>query len=177
MSKKTLRQAILARMNQVSSERRQKLERFFINELTVLPQWQSAKVVGITVSMFPEWETRGIIQEVFKQGKRVVLPKVISKDSMIFVEFKQGDRLIKSAFGVEEPIGDEYLESIDLMIVPGVGFNEQGDRLGFGGGYYDRYLAHFKGHTVALVAREQICHVPVERHDIPVRQLIIEKIR
>ncbi|MBF0780992.1 MULTISPECIES: 5-formyltetrahydrofolate cyclo-ligase [unclassified Granulicatella] len=176
MTKKEVRRHVLSKLCAISKERRYCVEQFFSEQLQCLPQWKEAQTVGITLSMFPEWETRGIIQLAIEQGKRIALPKVLTKEKMIFVYYALEDSVKKSVFGVEEPLGDDEVEHIDLLIVPGVAFNDKGYRLGFGGGYYDRYLASFKGNTVSFVSKEQCVDFPIEKHDIPVQQLIIENV-
>ena len=67
-------------------------------------------------------------------------------------------------------------EQIDLLIVPGVVFSNDGYRIGFGGGYYDRYMTDYKGATISLAFHSQVNHeVPIEAHDIPVQKIITER--
>ena len=79
-----------------------------------------------------------------------------------------------------EPIVEETTsikkEVIDLQIVPGVVFSNEGYRIGFGGGYYDRYLTDYNGYTLSLAFECQTGYViPIETHDIPVRKIYTEK--
>lgn len=173
--KQRLRQSILHEMATIKNSKREKIEAYFFKKLVQTNVWQKAKSVGITRSMFPEWETQGIIQEAFKQGKRVAVPVVVNKEKMYFAEIDEQTVFVKSAFGVEEPVDCGEMACLDLVVVPGVVFNEQGYRIGFGGGYYDRFLANFSGNTIALVHGLQLRDISVEGHDRPVQQLMIYK--
>lgn len=86
-----------------------------------------------------ETDTKNIIASLISRGKRVLLPRV-EGDEMVPVEYREGDELAKSAFGVYEPQGQAYTGKIDVVIVPLLAVNSRGYRLGYGGGYYDRFL-------------------------------------
>lgn len=81
------------------------------------------------------------------------------------------------AFGILEPIGDQPVpkSTIDLIHVPGVVFDPSGYRIGYGGGFYDRYLADYGGVTLATAYGFQLGDVVAEPHDIPVKELVIDE--
>jgi 5-formyltetrahydrofolate cyclo-ligase len=141
-------------------------------------EWQRAKVIGITISKFPEVETLKIIQKAWEQKKQVVVPKCYPETrEMKFRLLKNFSQLESVYSGLLEPIEaeTEQIESgkIDLLIVPGLAYTLQGHRLGFGGGYYDRYLINFSGDTVSLAFDLQITsNLHIEKHDIPVAKII-----
>lgn len=83
-----------------------------------------------------EADTRGIIAELVRRGKRVYLPRVEGKN-MLPVPF---GKTRKGAFGAEEPIGEAYTGEIDIAVAPLLAVNGAGFRIGYGGGYYDRYF-------------------------------------
>ena len=87
-------------------------------------------------------------------------------------------QLVKTSFGLLEPQGDlEVVDvsQIDLIHVPGLAFTTEGYRIGYGGGYYDRYLKHFSGHTLSTVYPCQIRDFIPEDHDIPVQEVLIDE--
>ena len=87
-------------------------------------------------------------------------------------------QLAKTSFGLLEPQGDlEVVDAsqIDLIHVPGLAFTTEGYRIGYGGGYYDRYLEHFSGHTLSTVYPCQIQDFISENHDIPVQEVLIDE--
>jgi 5-formyltetrahydrofolate cyclo-ligase len=140
--------------------------------------WKNASTLAITISRSPEVDTYQIIRKAWEQGKRVVIPKCESKSrTMDFRELTRFTQLESVYFGLYEPIVSETSsvksEEIDLVIVPGAAFDNRGYRLGFGGGYYDRFLANYHGNTLALAFEKQIINnVPIEKHDIPVKKII-----
>ncbi|NRD80756.1 5-formyltetrahydrofolate cyclo-ligase [Bacillus sp. BRMEA1] len=141
-------------------------------------EWQQAKIVGITISKFPEVDTYQIIRRAWELGKKVAVPKCIPKEKkLVFRELTEFCQLESVFYGLFEPIPEITEEiaanQIDLLIVPGLAYTKEGYRLGFGGGYYDRFLGNFPGHTLSLAFNEQVVqHFPVEKHDIPVSKLI-----
>lgn len=170
----------LAKMSyQAYCERSRKLGLKLIHEEAI----QKATTIAITLSNRPEVDTTYIIEELWKMGKKVVVPKCIPKDrSMQFYEiesFAQTERAFKD---ILEPIPEYTVliekEQIDVIVVPGVVFDRNGYRIGFGGGYYDRYLQDFIGQKVSLSFQEQlVAEVPRESHDLPVHILITDNER
>lgn len=140
--------------------------------------WKKAKVIGITISKAPEVDTYQIIRKAWELGKQVVVPKCYPVEKkMIFRTITAFSQLESVYFGLFEPIEeqtDEKLpENIDLLIVPGLAYTKEGYRLGFGGGYYDRYLTDFHGETLSLAFHFQmVSQFPLEKHDIPVSKII-----
>jgi len=86
------------------------------------------------------------------------------------------EKLERNSFGLLEPQGDFTIlepSQIDLIHVPGLAFNTSGYRVGYGGGYYDRYLEHFPGHTISTIYPCQIQNFQPEHYDIPVEEVLI----
>lgn len=142
-------------------------------------EWVQADTIAITISTDLEIQTSAIIEKAWKENKKVAVPKCNPKDrSMIFRYIQDFSQLETVYYHLQEPIQETTEEAqkteLDLIIVPGLVFDEQGFRIGFGGGYYDRYLQDFKGNTISLLMKEQLCkQVPREEYDIPVRTLIL----
>jgi 5-formyltetrahydrofolate cyclo-ligase len=140
--------------------------------------WIEADIIGVTISKEPEVDTYQIIRKAWESGKEVVVPKCHPKDKMLsFHKITQFSQLESVFYGLFEPINDRTIEvrqaDIDLLIVPGLAYSRDGYRLGFGGGYYDRYLQHYKGKTISLAFHLQVIPlIPIEGHDIPVSKLI-----
>ncbi|PLR89490.1 5-formyltetrahydrofolate cyclo-ligase [Bacillus sp. T33-2] len=143
--------------------------------------WKEAAVVGVTISRYPEVDTLQIIRRAWSEGKHVCVPKCLPVTrEMSFRKLTRFSQLESVYSGLFEPVKAETVEiypsGIDLLIVPGLSFTKKGYRLGFGGGYYDRFLTGYKGRTVSLAFEMQIVpELPVESHDIPVSKLITEK--
>ena len=113
-------------------------------------------------------------------GKRVAVPKCNPKTKEMDFYIIEGFYELETVYmHLREPIPavTEYVDpaSIDVMIVPGVVFDENGYRVGYGGGFYDRYLVHFNGELISMVFDEQLqYHVPTKDHDIPVNNIFTQ---
>ncbi|MCM3692422.1 5-formyltetrahydrofolate cyclo-ligase [Neobacillus niacini] len=140
--------------------------------------WKQAKVIGVTISKQPEVDTYQIIRKAWESGKEVVAPKCHPKEKILtFHKITQFSQLESVFYGLLEPIIEKTIEvmpkDIDLLIVPGLAFTREGFRLGFGGGYYDRYLPQYSGKTISLAFDFQVIpQFTIEEHDIPVSIII-----
>ncbi len=119
-----------------------------------------------------------MIRRALRSGKRVILPKVAGKELALY-EIRDFNADVETgAWGIPEPkpLIPAKLDEIDLMVMPGAAFDEQGNRLGYGAGFYDRLLSAFEGTTVALAFEAQILSkVPSDPHDAPVKKIVTEK--
>lgn len=135
-----------------------------------------ARTVFCYLSYNKEIKTDAIVEAVLKQQKRLAVP-VVTGSVMVAAGVKSLDNFEKNSYGILEPM--DYTpfdkEEIDLIIVPGFGFNPFGYRVGYGGGFYDKYLDDFRGTALGLVFSDFVLYnfVP-SGYDIPVNQLIIE---
>ncbi len=125
--------------------------------------------------------TRGIIEESWRRGKKVFVPRV-EGGQMEFFRLDGFEQLKAGAFGILEPEkrpGEDVgaFEAGSLMIVPGVAFDRERNRIGYGGGYYDRYLSvHHQLHTMALAFEYQILpEVPHDATDIKPDIIVTER--
>jgi 5-formyltetrahydrofolate cyclo-ligase len=129
-----------------------------------------------------EVETRGFIEECLERGLRVVVPVVEELDDrqfLIHTEIKGLTGLQRGAFGLEEPIerSPSTLESLDAVILPLVGFDRRGTRLGYGKGFYDRFLHDLPRSVLRIglaFSIQEIPHIPDLPHDEPLDYVITE---
>ena len=141
----------------------------------------SAESIGISVSMPLEVSTVPIIASLWKMGKRVYIPRCLPKRKMEFTLYDKNTILVKTKFGVLENRDSKAIvnNNLDLMIVPGLAYGlDKNSRLGFGGGYYDRFLEKYPTRTLSLVNSVQLfkrTSWQVEEHDIPIEKLILVK--
>ncbi|KRN92672.1 5-formyltetrahydrofolate cyclo-ligase [Pediococcus stilesii] len=139
-----------------------------------------AKNIAITLSHGFELNTNDIIEKMRQMGKNVFIPRTLPKRQMEFVEFTSETKLEPKVFGILEPQNGRVIqpEKLDLIIVPGLAYETtSGYRLGFGGGYYDRFLLKTQAPKIVLAFSEQIYSAPqwsVERFDIPLDKIISE---
>ncbi len=106
----------------------------------VLAAFKDRQSFFVYFSYGSEADTRALIKRLISLGKEVYLPRVVGKD-MEAVRYTGGEQMIKSPMGIEEPCGDGYSGKVDVVIAPLLAVNGQGYRLGYGGGFYDRYFA------------------------------------
>lgn len=141
---------------------------------------KNSQTIGITASLPLEVDTSEIIAHLWDQGKKVYLAKAENdkNHTLNFLSYTYKSKLEKSKFGVEE-IADpdaEVNNDLDLIIVPGIAFAlDTHVRLGFGGGYYDRFLAKSKAKTICLankLMQFSTAQWPVEKTDIPVQTIV-----
>jgi 5-formyltetrahydrofolate cyclo-ligase len=168
-------------MNSLSEERYTTLSEQIAASLYAQKEWVEAKTIGITLSMENEVNTYPIIEKAWEEGKKVVVPKCNKGTrTMSFREISNFDQLETVYMNLREPIPalteEVNADEIDLQIVPGVAYTERGERIGYGGGYYDRYLVHYKGKALSLAYSFQMVeHIPVEPFDKNVEKIITEK--
>lgn len=121
-----------------------------IQELvTASKEFKSARVIGAYHAFGSEVRTDLIIEQAEALGKKVALPSV-EGGSIVFYELSSRKYLVKGRFGIMEPLPYGTVDRIDLMVVPGIAFDRQGYRLGYGKGYYDRFLSGRQTFSVGL---------------------------
>ena len=180
MDKRTQRKEVLAVLNKMTEEQYRKKSAQVISRLMEDPAFIAAETIGMTISAFPEVDTFDLMEKCWAAGKKVAAPKCYSASrKMDFRIIEHMDQLEVVYMQLQEPIvaKTDYIEpaDIDLLIVPGVVFSRQGYRIGFGGGYYDRFLAGYGGKTRSLAFDCQLAEsIPVESHDLPVQGIYTE---
>ena len=175
--KSELRKQVLQEMKALPRQQKQFIDQALTEQLLQHPFYQEAKVIATYLSFPHEFQTQELIEQALRDCKKVLIPKTYSKGRMDFVIYDP-QQLVKTSFGLLEPQGDLGVvdaSQIDLIHVPGLAFTMEGYRIGYGGGYYDRYLKHFPGHTLSTVYPCQIRDFIPEDHDIPVQEVLIDE--
>ncbi|MBR1540051.1 MAG: 5-formyltetrahydrofolate cyclo-ligase [Clostridia bacterium] len=179
MEKKILRKRYLEIRKKIK-DRSQKSKGIF-EKIIQEKEYQNAKVIALYKSLESEVDTSELIEYSIEQERIVCLPKVVGEE-IKFYQISEAEEFIKSKFGVEEP--DENPEKevaknqIDLVIVPGVCFDTRKNRLGFGKGYYDRFLTGTNLKTIGICFEEQILKdgfLPVEENDVKMQKIVTEE--
>lgn len=138
--RKTLRQIMLSARGEISPDQVQEFSGSIISKLAAFPQIAKAQNIMSFLSIKNEVDLKSFIDEAQQDGKKILLPRVETKKLMVAAEYQQG-RTTQSSFGIIEPVGEPFdPQQIDVVLVPGLVFDYQGYRLGYGGGYYDRFL-------------------------------------
>ncbi len=180
MNKKKIRIEQLETLHNLDYLVREQKEYLVSRKLFQMSEWNKADTIGITVSKQPEIHTWEMIKRAWEEGKTVCVPKCIPKTKELhFYVLTSFTQLEKVYYDLYEPNPDKVSfidkKKLDLILVPGLGFTKEGFRLGFGGGYYDRYLENFPGCTIALAFSEHLLkELPVEPFDVPVNKIVTE---
>lgn len=143
------------RRQSVADDERQALDSNILTRLTRLNQYKNARQVLAYVSVHDEVDTRALIEKAIRDGKRVAVPRCVPNTrQMEFYYINSIDELEPGMFGVPEPNPEKSELMIDfsdsVCIVPGICFDKKGYRLGYGKGYYDRFLCNYNGTTIGL---------------------------
>uniref|UniRef100_A0A8D1BJH5 5-formyltetrahydrofolate cyclo-ligase n=1 Tax=Sus scrofa TaxID=9823 RepID=A0A8D1BJH5_PIG len=184
-AKRSLRAELKQRLRAVSAEERLRQSRLLTQKVIAHSQYLKSKRISIFLSMPDEIETEEIIRDIFQQGKTCFIPRYqFQSNHMDMVKLASPEEissLPKTSWDIHQPGENEIREEalstggLDLIFMPGLGFDNCGNRLGRGKGYYDAYLKRclqsqdVKPYTLALAFKEQIClQVPMDEHDMKV---------
>ena len=179
LEKKALRRRVREQLSALSRSELVRSDDALFEKFLSLPQVEEAQTVfafwGIPGK---EPDTARLVRELVRRGKTVGLPRMLPDHRMEVRRYDPDRPLVSVSFGISEPGEDCPLiarEAINRVLVPAVCYDRRGYRLGFGGGYYDRWLAGFSGVTVGL-CREAVLQeaVPTEAHDARVDLLLTE---
>ena len=181
--KSALRAGYLAARQQIPAPFKAHADRSIDETLLEFPLFAAAPLVLSYVSHGNEVDTRAMIQRVLESGRRVGVPLVVSATrEMAFYEIESLKQLSPGFKGILEPdpdkcrllCTDDFFGSVCL--VPGLVFDVQGHRIGYGGGCYDRFLWHYPGDKIALARTMQISSnpLPIESFDVPVDFIVTE---
>lgn len=179
--KKQLRKEVLERRKAISYEIIQDNSSKIHNKLKALDQYQGAQCIMLYLSFKNEVRTQEIITELFSKGRRVFIPVTVHKTKELIVSelLDLENDLEVGNFGVLEPKKEALRpvspEIIDLVLVPGVAFDQRGYRIGYGAGYYDRFLPKLKKGTPTMALAHEVQmieHVPNEDFDISVQYIL-----
>ena len=132
-----------------------------------LQEYKNAELIFVPISFGSEWSTAELIEQAFKDSKRVVVPAVRGKN-MLRQEITPQTTYHEAAFGILEPDTEVFIEQLpDFTLLPGLAFSSLGFRIGYGGGYYDRFLVDYKGISVGVcMPGFKTCVIP-EKWDCP----------
>ena len=173
--KKALRKQVLQELKSLSNEEKEVMDAWLTEQLLLHPFYKEAKTIATYLSFPHEFQTARLIEQAQKDWKTILIPKTYPQGKMDFVLYEP-EKLERNSFGLLEPQGEAIVfvpSQIDLIHVPGLAFNPSGYRVGYGGGYYDRYLEQFSGHSISTIFPCQIQDFHPDPHDIPVEEVLI----
>lgn len=179
MPKRSIRADLLARRKHLAAEtclsHSLRIQRCLVQTV----EFQSASAIALYSPVLNEVFTEELFRAACSSGKLIVYPRVRGAD-LEFVRVANADDLVPGNFGVLEPTGSQLMSpaDLDMVVVPGVGFDRQGGRLGYGKGFYDRAVQSSRrpGCLVGLCFELQLVEqLPAESHDVNMNMIITEK--
>lgn len=181
MNKKELRKIMIEKRDNIHKEEKAVMDKNIIFSLKEKEFYKNSKNIFIYLGFGSEIDTMSYIQDFINDGKHIFIPRTdIKTKKMEAVEITSLDGLKENKYGILEPNDNKeefYKNNLDLIILPGVAFDHSGRRIGYGGGYYDRYLEDIDKRIikVALIYDFQLLeNVPAEEHDIKADYIITE---
>lgn len=178
-NKQELRQAIRTQKRSMTQTEISEKSKMIFEKLEQLAVWKNTECIFAYVSYNQEVETRTRLETWIKEGKRVALPKVIGEELQFY--FIEDMKQLESGYqGILEPNSNVCADGASgIMLMPGLAFDQEYHRLGYGGGFYDRYLNRYQQselYKIALAYQFQIVEaVPTEAFDHLVDQIITEE--
>lgn len=179
--KAQLRKKILSERNLLPEAHRTESSRNISEIILELSSFKQSEVVAVYMSFGSEFETGIILAEGLRLGKTIVLPKIESTSHVISFYSWSGkaEELLVGRWGIREPdpARSECLDMqhIDFLLVPGVAFSQKGQRLGYGGGYYDSVMSKLPESSTLVAAAfslQIVPEIPIEEHDASVQSVI-----
>lgn len=179
--KHLIRKKILSVRKRHKEEDRVIKDKEIEDKMFSLPEFKKAKIILFYVSIKGEVRTDNAISESLERGKHILVPFAdLKKRELLISEIKDLDELSPGAFGIPEPKNPKEfpLEKIDMVVIPGIAFDREGNRVGYGMGFYDRFLKTLKPRIprIALAYDFQIVgEIPTDGHDVRIHKIITEK--
>lgn len=173
LEKRKTRDRIKKLRSDLTKEQVAKESKLIYNQIIDNKIFERAEVVMSYMSFQNEIDTEKINDYVISCGKKLLLPKMVDREIIKPIEYT-GKFKIDNSFGIKEPVGETYNGDIDLIIVPGVVFDREGNRIGYGRGYYDRFLKLYpRTRKISLAYEFQILdRLEVEEHDEKIDEIV-----
>ena len=181
-AKASLRREVLHRRDALDAAARSAATAQITEKIRVLDCFQRARCVLAYAAMGSEFDTGVVLAQVMAE-KKLVLPRMdkATRTLQLYVVKNPGTDLQPGVWGIREPRPDRCApaqpEDIDLVLVPGVAFTSRGERLGYGGGYYDQLLARFSVRPTVIAAAfdiQLVAELPLAATDLPVDVVVTE---
>ncbi|XP_058012473.1 5-formyltetrahydrofolate cyclo-ligase isoform X1 [Ahaetulla prasina] len=191
-AKRALRAELKRRLKGLSEAEKLRQSRLLAGKVMAHPRYLGSQRIAVFLSMPDEVRTNEIIKDIFQKGKECFIPwykpQSSHMDMVKLASYEEIAELPLTSWNIHQPAEDDVREDalavaggLDLILMPGLGFDKSGNRLGRGKGYYDTYLQrclqHPKGkpYTIALAFQEQVCpRVPVSETDMRVDEILFE---
>ncbi len=173
--KTSLRKLLLEKRDGTSFDLMKIASKSIQKKLKKIESFSNAQKIGAYYPIGSEMLTQDIMQEALSEGKEIFLPKVVGKN-IEFRKIQNFSNLEKGSFDIMEPRDECAVNNkLDVILVPTVGISPKGVRLGYGFGFYDRFLAENKIDTISLTLEKQIIkNIPRSDHDVIINWIVTE---
>ena len=183
--KKILRKEILAKRKNINTVEKEEKDRKILEKFYESKYYIEAKNIFIYISYDSEINTKGIINKALMDNKKIYVPRTEFKTRLMdAVKITSLDNLIESEYGILEPSAEKpHIDpnGLDLIVVPGVAFDRNGGRMGYGAGFYDRYFEKISNDNMKKVIKLALAYdfqilekIPMNEQDVPVNYIITE---
>jgi len=175
IQKAALRKHLLEKRDATSSELKEISSNSIYKNLKQIDLFNNSRNIASYFPIGSEVNTNQIMLDILEQGKNLFLPKVMN-DNLEFYTILNLEKLEKGKFGIMEPKDScERAKKIDCVLVPTVGISKSGTRLGYGNGYYDKFLSTTNAVKISLTYSKQIVKsIPTDTHDIKIDWIVTE---
>lgn len=174
MKKSELRPIMKMKRQEMSAETAAEKSRLICGIVSDSEIYKSAEFIAVYMALKNEVSVKYIADKAFADGKRVCVPVTCGED-IYLSEIYVGDEFVTGNFGIKEPKIKRKTNEADLIFVPGLAFSEKGERLGWGGGYYDRLTASATAVNVGICYEMQIRNdIETESHDRKMDYIVTE---
>ncbi|XP_067327546.1 5-formyltetrahydrofolate cyclo-ligase [Anolis sagrei] len=192
-AKRVLRAELRRRLQALGQNEKLRQSRILGHKVMQHAQYQASQRIAVFLSMPDEVQTGEIIKDIFQKGKDCFIPRYEPQsnhmDMVKLASYEEIASLPLTSWNIHQPAENDGREEalaapegLDLILMPGLGFDKHGNRLGRGKGYYDAYLSrcmqHPKGkpYTIALAFKEQMCDaIPTSENDVKVDEILYEE--
>ena len=179
-AKRWLRRYLIRQRQSIKEPERRRLSRAIVRGIPSSAVYRRAKTVALFIGFGSEVRTEELFRDAWKRGKNVLIPITsLGFDQPFFALFKKGDRLVKTPYGPLELVEQARrfdFRKVDVVFVPGLGFDRDGHRLGYGGGVYDRLLERTpkSKHMGIFFGFQRVQRLPRRPHDRPLAAVATE---
>lgn len=179
LTKAEMRESLKKIRKNISEEKKKDYDLEIICRFLMTDEYKNAETVLCYAGTADEIDTKYLIYACLANHKRVGLPRC-NGDILDFYYVRSLDDLMVGSFGIMEPDVRKCSRILDfrnsVLVVPGLGFSPDGNRIGYGRGYYDRFISHYSGKVVGMCYQQQVkMNIPVEETDENIDVLITEK--
>lgn len=173
--KSSLRKLLLAKRDGLSADFIEIASKKIHKNLKKIPAYNSAKIIAAYYSIGSEVRTYCILEEIISEGKILALPRV-DQDRLVFHQVEKFKDLQKGEFDIMEPKqNSQIINKFDVVIVPAIAATKNGHRLGYGKGFYDRFLSGVQTTTITLVySKFVVKNIPLSEGDIKINWIVTE---